>query len=455
MSRRIPRALRRRFGAAGTIAAIVAFTLLAGTGASYAYWSATTSTAATATTGDVAVTVSNFAPAALTNHGPSTTGSVTVTNTTVQNPGSTTAATLSLVFSRSGGTSSGSAAFANATTLVVWPTASAANCTAAATPTGGTTGTWGGSGLTVTGTLAKGAAQIYCVRTSLATPSAAGVSSGTNDFQAQVAATLSVGNFTGSASVAPSETTAYIYPLGTTATGSYQAIYVGNGTALCADVENATTTTGSELIPWGCHGGTNQQWRFTATVAGYYEINPGHATGLRIGATATASGSAVTVQTDSTASAQDWQLQTISGGIFQFVNRASGFCLTSSSTTGDNNSPMTVEPCNGSVAQRFQPASGAPLVNLQCTAGTGGLNRNLTLTWTSLTGTFTLWIDGTATSTSSSGTTTGMTRTIGLGDYTIGSHTYTVVNGSGSQVGSGTFTMGNFIGSGILTGCTP
>lgn len=459
---RAPASPRRRFATSASIAAIALFAVLAGTGASYAYWSASANSAATVNAGTVNVAVAGFTTTLLANHIPSTTGSVTVTNQTVQNTASTTPASVEVIFSRSGGASPGSAAFAAAATVQVWTTTSAANCTAAATvptgtwPTGASSGTW--AGLTVNSTIAKGSAQIYCVRTTLSNPVAAGVSSGANDFLARISATASVGNLTGTANVVSSQTTAYIYPLGTTSTTANQAIFVGGSTtALCVDVESAATTSGAEIIPWGCHGGTNQNWRFTATATGYYDIYPVNAAGLRMGATGTASGSAVTAQTDNGATAQDWQLQTSATGTFQFVNRASGLCLTSSSTTADSNSPMTVAPCNGTASQRFQPASNlvVPLTNFDCSVAGGGLSRNLTLSWASVLGNFTLWIDGAATDTTAGGTTNGMSRTINVGGYPAGSHGYTVVNSVGQQVASGTFTMGEIFGVVLLSGCTP
>jgi predicted ribosomally synthesized peptide with SipW-like signal peptide len=111
-------ALRRRFNAMAIVAAIAVFSVLAGTGASYAYWSANASRTVNSTTGNVQVTVSGLTAGQIHNHVKQTVGFVTVTNTTVQNASSTTPATLSLTVGASGGN-----AFATAAGVVVWPAA--------------------------------------------------------------------------------------------------------------------------------------------------------------------------------------------------------------------------------------------------------------------------------------------------------------------------------------------
>lgn len=452
-------ALRRRFNAMAIVAAIAVFSVLAGTGASYAYWSANASRTVNSTTGNVQVTVSGFTAGQIQNHVKQTVGFVTVTNTTVQNASSTTPATLSLTVGASGGN-----AFATAAGVVVWPAAgnSSANCTLAATTPGSQSGSWS-PGVTITGSLAKGASVIYCVRTTVANPVDAGSASGTTSFAATVSATLSVHNFTGTASMAPTMSTAHIYPLGSPTLNSWMRVRLGSITGRnCLDV-SGSGGAGTVVIQWGCHANPNQKWRITS-VAGtdYVRLAPQHADTTRLAATSTSNGADITIQAANTANTlQDWQFQQSATGRYQLVNRATGYCLTSQSLTADVGTAMTQTPCNSSDLQWFLPD--VSLSNFDCTAGTSGGNRNLSLAWASAVGTYTLWIDGGATNTSASGTTTGMTRVINSDTYTVGPHSYSVLDANGQTVGSGQFTIATetygfwpFLGTrDVLTGCTP
>ncbi len=453
--------LRRRFRATVTVAAIAVFSVLAGTGVSYAYWSASASRTVSSTTGNVEVTVSGFSAGVIQNHVTQTVGHVTVTNTTVQNTSSTTPATLSLTVGASGGN-----AFAAAADVVVWPAAgnSSANCTLGATTPGSKSGSWS-PGVTITGSLAKGASAIYCVRTTVAHPVDAGSASGTTTFPATVSATLNVHNFTGTATTAPTMSTAHIYPLGSPTLNSAMRIRLGSITGRnCLDV-SGSGGAGTIVIQWGCHGNPNQQWRITS-VAGtdYVRLAPEHAPTTRLAATSTSNGANIVIQTANTANTlQDWQFQQSGTGRYQLVNRATGYCLTSQSLTADVGTAMTQTPCNSTDFQWFLPDVSLP--NFNCTAATTGADRNLALTWGSTSGTFTLWIDGVATSSTVSGTNTGLTRTIAEGSYPVGTHSYEVRDANGVTVGSGQFTManetywifwpwleGNRV---VLSGCTP
>jgi hypothetical protein len=454
-------ALRRRFNAMAIVAAIAVFSVLAGTGASYAYWSANASRTVNSTTGNVQVTVSGFTAGQIQNHVKQTVGYVTVTNTTVQNASSTTPATLSLTVGAGGGN-----AFATAAGVVVWPAAgnSSANCTLAATTPGSQSGSWS-PGVTITGSLAKGASAIYCVRTTVAIPVDAGSASGTTSFAATVSATLSVHNFTGTASMAPTMSTAHIYPLGSPTLNSWMRLRLGSTTGRnCLDV-SGSGGAGTVVIQWGCHANPNQKWRITS-VAGtdYVRLAPQHADTTRLAATSTNNGADITIQAANTSNTlQDWQFQQSGTGRYQLVNRATGYCLTSQSLTADVGTAMTQTPCNSSDLQWFLPD--VSLSNFACTASTTGTDRNLSLSWGSTTGTFTLWIDGVATSSTVGGTNTGLTRTIAQGSYPAGSHSYEVRDANGVAVGSGQFTMTNetywilwplYQGTRlVLTGCTP
>jgi hypothetical protein len=280
-----------------------------------------------------------------------------------------------------------------------------------------------------------------------------------------VSATLSVHNFTGTASMAPTMSTAHIYPLGSPTLNSWMRLRLGSTTGRnCLDV-SGSGGAGTVVIQWGCHANPNQKWRITS-VAGtdYVRLAPQHADTTRLAATSTNNGADITIQAANTSNTlQDWQFQQSGTGRYQLVNRATGYCLTSQSLTADVGTAMTQTPCNSSDLQWFLPD--VSLSNFACTASTTGTDRNLSLSWGSTTGTFTLWIDGVATSSTVGGTNTGLTRTIAQGSYPAGSHSYEVRDANGVAVGSGQFTMTNetywilwplYQGTRlVLTGCTP
>jgi hypothetical protein len=48
--------------------------------------------------------------------------------------------------------------------------------------------------------------------------------------------------------------------------------------AKCLDVSGGALRNGANVIQWDCHGGENQQWKFTPVGAGYYRITAKHST---------------------------------------------------------------------------------------------------------------------------------------------------------------------------------
>ena len=157
------------------VAGIVTFSVLAGAGAGWAYWTSQATSTTSVQAATLSITSTGFAPTTLGNESVTaagavslaSTGSITFTNTTTTT--STQTQTLGVTFSRA----SGDATLAAATTLTVWSVASAASCTAAATPTSPVSGAWS-AGVSVSRTLAPGASAVYCVRNTVAAVGVAG-----------------------------------------------------------------------------------------------------------------------------------------------------------------------------------------------------------------------------------------------------------------------------------------
>jgi hypothetical protein len=141
------------------------------------------------------------------------------------------------------------------------------------------------------------------------------------------------------------------------------------------------------MISWACKNNTdtNQDWRFMdADSDGYGDIQPRHATNLRVAAAAsTTSGSAVDMRTAATTTAvQQWQEQLVAANTYQFVNKYSGLCLSAPATSGG---VMTQVTCNGGDDQKFTLTQRA-VIGLSAFAcadyGGNANNRSVQYTWT-------------------------------------------------------------------------
>jgi len=428
----------------GIAAAITGFLVLAGTMAGYASWNASNSVSSTVGAASLSLTTTNFTSVGYTfgNESLVTTGSVTVTNTTTTT--STQNGAVSLTFGPAA-----SATLAGKVTVALWTTAAASNCTAAASvPSGATTALWSANTV-LTASLAKNASVIYCVRSSIASRESVASSGGSLSFQPMITGTITVGNFTGTTSATTTQSTQFIYPGATTADTSHWFWIrpnFNNATYdYCLDVSGGGTGSGSIIISYGCKnsGAANQNWKFTASgAAGYYTIQPRHATGLRIDNNgSTASGAGITVNTASgspaTATNQQWQLQLVSAGIYEMVNPLSGMCLTSPNGTGQNLGQLTQSPCAGAVNQQFKVSQA--FENFTCTTSNG----NWVWSWTSAAnGPYHLLVTHGTTDTELA-TTSGASATgvsLAYNTVTYGNNTYNVtfVDTLGTIVGTGT-----------------
>jgi hypothetical protein len=436
-------------------AALTGFLVLAGTTAGYAFWTASNTVSTTVGAATLSLSTTNFTSVGYTfgNETLVTTGSVTVTNTTTTT--STQNGAVSLTFGPAA-----SATLAGKVTASIWTTTSAANCTAAATvPPGATVALWSASPVLTT-SLAKNASAIYCVRSSIASRETVATSGGSLTFQPMITGTITVGTFTGSTSATTTQSTQYIYPGTTTADTSHwfwiRPNFSNTTYNYCVDVSGGATGSGTMVISYGCKnsGASNQNWKFTASGAsGYYTIQPRHATGLRIdNNSSTASGAGISVNTaagaPATATNQQWQLQLVSTGIYEFVNAYSGLCLTSPSGADQNLGQLTQAPCAGTVYQQYRVSQA--FENFGCTTS----GTSWVWSWTSAAnGPYHVFVTHGSTQTELA-TTTGTTATgvsLAFSTVTYGNNTYdvTFVDALGTVVGTGSITknLGNLFNS--------
>jgi len=430
----------------GIAAAITGFLVLAGTTAGFAFWNASNSVSSTVGAASLTVTTANFTSVGYTfgNETLVTTGSATVTNTT------TTASTQNGAVSVTFGPAA-SATLAGKVTASIWATASAANCTAAATvPVGATVALWSTSPV-LTASLAPNASVIYCVRSSIASRETVASAGGSLTFQPQISATITVGNFVGSATATTTQATQYIYTP-TAADVTHWNWIRPNFTSsynYCLDVSGAGNTSGTIVISYGCKtsGAANQNWKFVASgVTGYYTIQARGATTLRVdNNSSSASGGSITVNTaagtPATATNQQWQLQQVSTNVYEIVSANSGLCLTSPSGTAQNLGNLTQAACSGSVYQQFKVSQA--LESFTCAA----TNSAWVWSWNSVsTGPYHVFVTQGATTTelvTTSATATGATLAFNAVGSGIATYNVTFVDSLDTVVGGGTISVAN------------
>ena len=456
MSARVMGGSLRRHAKLAIAAALTGFLVLAGTTAGFAFWTASNSVSSTVGAATLSLSTTNFTSVGYTfsNDALVTTGSVTVTNTT--NTTSTQNGAVSVTFGPAASTP-----LAGNVNLTLWTTASAANCTATATvPSGATTALWSASTV-VTSTLATNAGVIYCVRSSIVSRDGAGSVGGSQSFQPKITGTITVGNFTGTTSATTTQSTQYMYPSPTADVTHWNWIrpnFTSSNYTYCLEVSGGgSSPSGRSVITASCKtsGAANQNWKFTASGAtGYYTIQPRNATTLRIDDNSTAlSGGGITVNTaagaPATATNQQWQLQLVSTGIYEFINAYSGMCLTSPSGTVQNLGNVTQAPCSGTVYQQFKVSQA--FENFSCAVS----GNNWVWSWTSVTtGPYHVLVTHGTTTTevlATAATASGATVAFSATNYGSGTYDVSFVDSNGTEVGDGTITVS---ASSVSNSCT-
>lgn len=155
----------------------------------------------------------------------------------------------------------------------------------------------------------------------------------------------------------------------------------GAGSGRCLDAEGRSSRTGTRVIIWDCHGGSNQRWNLTS--AGELRVFDD---AVCLGATGSAAtnGGRPTIGACDGSGSQQWTQGTSS----TLVHRASGLCLDVAQAATANRSPVILWTCHGDPNQRWTfrtradrtppSAPGTPAAtNLTC--------RTVTLSWSAST----------------------------------------------------------------------
>jgi hypothetical protein len=142
---------------------------------------------------------------------------------------------------------------------------------------------------------------------------------------------------------------------GISTTAYYQIVNEASG--MCIDDTNGSTSNGTVLQQYTCFSGNaNQEWLFTATSGGYYEVTTHNST--------TAAWNVVNNGTSPGTNMQLWayggglneQFEPVllSTGYYEFIDRNSGLCLNVPGGAATNNLQLQINTCNGSTSESFK-----------------------------------------------------------------------------------------------------
>ncbi|WP_277211603.1 RICIN domain-containing protein [Isoptericola croceus] len=108
---------------------------------------------------------------------------------------------------------------------------------------------------------------------------------------------------------------------------SAEYVLVNRHSGLAADVLNASTQNGAEIIQWHRTDAAWQRWRFVDAGSGYYRIVSAHSgKAIDVWERSTANGAEIRQYTDTGSANQQWRPVDTNGGV-QLVNRHSGKSL--------------------------------------------------------------------------------------------------------------------------------
>jgi O-glycosyl hydrolase/aryl-phospho-beta-D-glucosidase BglC (GH1 family) len=290
--------------------------------------------------------------------------------------------------------SSGASNQANATTTAVAPSAPT-NLTATAVSSGQINLSWTAptTGGTVTYSVYRGTTSGFTpgsgnlVTSGLSgtTYSNTGLSASTTYYYV-VEAVNSAGT-----SPASNQATAKTTAAGTISTTGYYQI-VNEASAMCVDDTGGSTSNGTQLQQYTCAAiGTNlnQEWKFTATSGGYYEVTTYNSSTLSwdVVNLGTTPGTDMQLWTYGSGLNQQFLPALLSTGYYEFIDRNSGLCLNVPGGAATNNLQLQINTCNGATSESFTPnaiSATAPAAPTALTA-TAASSSQINLSWTAST----------------------------------------------------------------------
>ena len=142
---------------------------------------------------------------------------------------------------------------------------------------------------------------------------------------------------------------------GISTTTYYQIVNEASG--LCMDDPNGVVTNGTILQQYTCYGGDlSQEWLFTATTGGYYEVTTHNSTtvGWNVIGLGTSPGTGVQLYTYYGGLNAQFEPILLSTGYYEFKDRNSGLCLNDPNGTTKLAQQLQINTCNGSTSESWK-----------------------------------------------------------------------------------------------------
>lgn len=123
----------------------------------------------------------------------------------------------------------------------------------------------------------------------------------------------------------------------------------------CVDARNAGTANATAVQQYTCNGTFAQNWKFTPTSGGYYQIGNRNAVTqvIDVSGISTADGALLQLWAWANGNNQQWQPVSLGGGYYKFVARHSGKCMDVPNASTANSVQLQQYTCNGTNAQSF------------------------------------------------------------------------------------------------------
>ncbi|WP_240676882.1 RICIN domain-containing protein [Actinacidiphila soli] len=156
--------------------------------------------------------------------------------------------------------------------------------------------------------------------------------------------------------LAPSAAAAVTPAATATAISSGSTYTVANSNSgKCVDAKAAATANGTAVQQYSCNSTGAQQWRFTATNSGYFQIGNANSPAQVWDVTNVSAADSALIQlwTYGGGNNQQWLPVAESTGGYHFVNRNSGKCLDVPSASTADSAQLQQYTCNGTAAQSF------------------------------------------------------------------------------------------------------
>jgi hypothetical protein len=123
------------------------------------------------------------------------------------------------------------------------------------------------------------------------------------------------------------------------------------------DDPNGVVTNGTILQQYTCYGGDlSQEWLFTATTGGYYEVTTHNSTtvGWNVIGLGTSPGTGVQLYTYYGGLNAQFEPILLSTGYYEFKDRNSGLCLNDPNGTTKLAQQLQINTCNGSTSESWK-----------------------------------------------------------------------------------------------------